>query len=59
MSLVRVKKYYQVTIPQQIRNILKIKVDDLMEIEIKDGLIILRPKSVVDRSDLDRQKANG
>ena len=59
MPLIHVKKNYQVTIPQQIRNTLKIKVGDLMEAEIEKGLIILKPKSVVDKNELDPQKANG
>jgi len=59
MPLIHVKKNYQVTIPQQIRNTLKIKVGDLMEAEIEKGLIILKPKSVVDKNDLDTKKING
>lgn len=58
MPLIHVKKNYQVTIPQQIRNTLKIKVGDLMEAEIEKGLIILKPKSVVDKNELDPQKVS-
>ena len=56
MPLVHVKKNYQITIPQKLRNALKIKEGDIIEAVVEGDLIVLRPKSVVDKIELKRQK---
>ena len=56
MPLIHVKKNYQITIPQQLRNTLKIREGDLMEAEIEGESIILRPKSLIDSTELKRQR---
>ena len=56
MPLVHVKKNYQITIPLRLRNALKIKEGDLIEAEVEGDLIVLRPKSVVDKIELKRQE---
>ena len=49
MSLVKVKKKYQVTIPAEIRKELNLKVGDYLEVKAQGTAIILNPKAVIDR----------
>ncbi len=49
MPLVKIKEKYQVTLPARIRQRLDLKVGDLLEVDLKDQHIILKPKAVVDR----------
>ena len=51
MSLVRVKTRSQVTIPDEIRRRLGVKVGDLLEADVERGSIVLRPKLVEDRDE--------
>ncbi len=51
MQLVRVKKKYQVTIPTEIRQKLALKVGDVLETELQDNRIILKPKMLVDKNE--------
>jgi len=51
MSLVKVKEKYQVTIPSDIRDKLDLKVGDMLEVELENDQIILKPKIVVDKSE--------
>ncbi len=53
MSLVKVKEKFQVTIPTALRKTVRIAVGDLLEAEAKGNVIILKPKSVVDREAVD------
>jgi AbrB family looped-hinge helix DNA binding protein len=53
MSLVKVKEKFQVTIPTSLRKTVRLAVGDLLEAEAKGNVIILRPKSVVDREAVD------
>lgn len=55
MPLIQVKKNYQITIPQKLRTVLKIREGDIMEAEIEGSLIVLKPKSLIDKTELDRQ----
>jgi antitoxin MazE len=56
MPLVHVKKNYQITLPHQLRDTLKLKEGDLLEAEVKGESIVLTPKSVVDRIEEKRQE---
>ena len=49
MSLVTVKKKFQVVIPAQVRRKVGIKVGDLLEAKVQRGTITLKPQSVIDR----------
>lgn len=55
MPLIHVKKNYQITIPHQLRSVLKIREGDLIEAEIEGGSIVLKPKSVMDSAETKRQ----
>lgn len=50
MPLVKVKGKFQVTIPADIRQRLALKVGDVLEAEVEENKIVLKPKTVVDRS---------
>lgn len=50
MALVRVKRHYQITIPQGLRKELNIDIGDYVEVENQKGNIIMRPVKLV-RSD--------
>jgi len=50
MALVRVKSKYQVVIPEEEREKLGLRVGDMLEVEEKDGKLMLRPVIVVDKS---------
>lgn len=49
MPLVKVKEKYQVTLPSSVRRKAGLTVGDLLEAEVKDSIITLTPKSIVDR----------
>lgn len=42
MTLVKVKKNYQVTIPQKLRQKLKLAVGDFMELEVKGNELVFK-----------------
>ncbi len=50
MSLVKVKRFAQVTIPADIRQKAHIEEGDYVEVEYKDNKIIIIPKRVTDKS---------
>ena len=47
MPLVKVKRHYQITIPQSVRGKLNLAVGDYVELENKDGDIIMKPVKLV------------
>jgi AbrB family looped-hinge helix DNA binding protein len=47
MALVRVKRHYQITIPQGLRKELNIDIGDYVELENQKGNIIMRPVKLV------------
>ena len=50
MSIVTVKKKYQVVIPQGVRERIGVAVGDILEAKVERGRITLTPKSLVDRA---------
>lgn len=56
--MVRVKHKFQVTIPNRVREQLRLEVGDLMEAKVSGGTVILRPKAVVDR-DVEKEIQKG
>lgn len=50
MSLVKVKNKYQIVIPEDVRKRLKVEVGDTLEIEEKDGLLVLKPVMIIEKS---------
>jgi AbrB family looped-hinge helix DNA binding protein len=55
MPLVKVKDKFQVTIPSRVREQLPLAVGDVLEATVEQGVIVLRPKAVVDRDALARR----
>ena len=49
MSLLQLRKHYQITLPAKIRNTLRLKEGDYLEAEVVDGKILLRPKELIDK----------
>ncbi len=49
MTLVKVRYKYQVTLPQDVRDELRLVEGDLLEASVENHTIILKPKAVVDR----------
>jgi len=47
MELLRVKRNFQLTIPQAIRDKIKLAVGDYVEADIEDDVIVIRPVKVV------------
>ena len=49
LPLVKVKDKFQVTIPAEIREVMRLAVGDILEATIQDKHIVLKPKAIVDR----------
>ena len=49
MILVKVRYKYQVTLPQDVRDELRLVEGDLLEVSVENHMIVLKPKAVVDR----------
>ena len=49
MDWVHVRKKFQITLPQTVRQDLHLNEGDLLSIEIRDGELVLRPQKLVDR----------
>jgi AbrB family looped-hinge helix DNA binding protein len=47
MELVKVKRNYQITIPQNLRRSIRLAEGDYLEMEIKDGALVLKPVKVI------------
>lgn len=48
MPLVRVTRSFQVSIPKQIREALRVEEGDLIEVEERNGEIVMIPKKLID-----------
>jgi len=47
MELVKVKRNYQITIPQNLRRLIRLSVGDYVEMDIQDGTLVIRPVKVI------------
>jgi antitoxin MazE len=47
VELIKIRKNFQVTIPQSLRRLIHLAEGDLVEAEVKDGALVLRPVKVV------------
>ena len=48
MTLVRVTRNFQVSIPKRVRDALGLQEGDFIEVEERDGAIVMLPKKLVD-----------
>lgn len=55
MALVRMLRGGQVTLPAEARKALNIKEGDYLELEVTGGSVALKPVTVIDRAEADRQ----
>jgi len=53
MSLIKVKNKFQITIPIKVREEVRIKEGDFLEIEARGETIVIKPKAVVDRQSVE------
>ena len=49
VPLTKVKEKFQVTIPTEVRKTARLAVGDILEATVKNNVIVLKPKVVVDR----------
>lgn len=47
MELIKVKRNYQITIPQSLRKMIRLAVGDYLEVDIQDNTLVIRPVKVV------------
>ena len=47
MELIKVKRNYQITIPQSLRKMIRLAVGDYLEVDIQDSTLVIRPVKVV------------
>ena len=47
MELVKVKRNYQITIPQNLRKLIRLVVGDYVEVDIQDNTLVIRPVKVI------------
>ncbi|MBF0505620.1 MAG: AbrB/MazE/SpoVT family DNA-binding domain-containing protein [Nitrospirae bacterium] len=50
MSLVKVRSKFQIVIPDDIRKRLHVQVGDTLEMQEKDGMLVIKPVIVVDKA---------
>jgi AbrB family looped-hinge helix DNA binding protein len=55
MALVRMLRGGQVTLPAEARKALKLSEGDYLDLEVTDGTVTLKPVTVIDRAEADRQ----
>ncbi len=48
MPLVKVLRNGQITFPKEVRDALKIKAGDIVDLEVRENMIIMRPKTFLD-----------
>ena len=49
MEWVQVRKEFQITLPKSVRQDLRLDEGDLLAIEVRDHVLVLRPQKLVDR----------
>src|SRR3989339_2256157 len=47
MELVKVKRNYQITIPQNLRRLIRLSVGDYVEVDIQGDALVIRPVKVI------------
>jgi AbrB family looped-hinge helix DNA binding protein len=55
MALVRMLRGGQVTLPAEARKALRLSEGDYLDLEVKGSIVTLKPVTVVDRAEADRQ----
>ena len=50
MSLITVKKKYQIVIPEEVRKKIKVEIGDTLDVEEENGVVVLKPVTVIDKT---------
>lgn len=46
--VMQIRQNFQITLPAEIRKKLHLKIGDLLETEVRDGRVIIKPKKTID-----------
>ncbi len=49
MNLALIRKNFQITLPAEIRRLLHCKIGDMLELVVRKGEIVLKPKALIDK----------
>ena len=49
MPVVRVIRHGQITLPKELREVLGVKEGDILEAEMKENQVVLKPKTLIDK----------
>jgi AbrB family looped-hinge helix DNA binding protein len=49
MALLQLRRHSQITLPSMIRKDLKLKEGDYLDASVEDGVILLKPKELIDK----------
>lgn len=58
MELIKVRRNYQLTIPQSLREKMKLAVGDYVQADVEEGRIVIRPVEVVSPAAKQRQRSS-
>lgn len=59
MTVVKVLRHGQITLPKNLREVLDIKEGDILEIELEQSCLVLRAKMLVDKEQPEGQPGGG
>ena len=49
MSVIKVLRHGQITLPKELREVLGVKEGDILEAEMKENQVVLKPKTLIDK----------
>ena len=49
MPVIKVLRHGQITLPKELREVLGVKEGDILEAEMKENQVVLRPKTLIDK----------
>ena len=49
MPIIKVLRHGQITLPKELREVLGVKEGDILEAEMKENQVVLRPKTLIDK----------
>ena len=49
MPIIKVLRHGQITLPKELREVLGVKEGDILEAEMKENQVVLKPKTLIDK----------